>query len=481
MENKFGFITVPVLEFWNPSAAFAALCPIIKKHQLEPELLDLNLHLHKTLCEKDWNQLIDWTSLISDHLDKDLEKTIRQIIVDFISKQKYNWLAVSVFSFYSIRFTNLLLNALQTSAIDAKVLLGGTGTMSSMAEFGQKAFGLWSLENKLVDFCIFGEGELALDQLLEDNTDYPGINKINFTQIKDLDSLPLPDYTDYNFDLYKDSRLLITGSRGCVRHCTFCDIELAWPKYTYRSPHLIVDEIKKHVHELGVTKFEFTDSLINGSVKNWNKFNELLIDAKAKDSALQDVTYTGQFICRNKSSMNETAYELMYHAGCKQITVGIEHFSERVRYHMKKKFSDADIDYHLEMSSRWHIPNILLMIVGYPTETINDHQQQLKAIQKYSIYAKTGAIFMLRWGLTMHIYENTPLTKMTKELLLNLNQDAFHDSVFNWVSGINPTLTLEERIRRRIELHELSVELGYCMPNSRRELASLLKLTEQIS
>jgi len=482
MDNKkFAFVTVPVLELWNPSAALAALTPMIKRHGLEPQLIDINLELNEMLSEADWDQFNDWASMVTDQIDDQLIIRVLDIVDQHLSTIECGWLAFSVFSFYSVRPTALILSHLgKNSSRQHKILLGGSGTMSSMAEFGQKPFGQWCLENNLADYCIFGEGEQALDNLLSGNDQYPGINNTNFTQITNLDTLPLPEYSSFDFSRYKDSRVLLTGSRGCVRHCTFCDIDLTWPKYTYRSPHLIVEEMRRHVHELGVSKFEFTDSLINGSVSNWNKFNELLIEAKAKDPAMKDVSYMGQFICRNRTSMHSSTYELMHYAGCKQIHVGIEHFSERVRYHMKKKFSDADIDYHLEMSSRWHIPNIFLMIVGYPTETLQDHQQQLKAIEKYQIYAQTGAIFMLRWGLTMHIYENTPLTKMSNELQLSFTDNAFHDSVFNWVAGVNPTLDLAERIRRRVELHELSAKLGYSMPNTRKELASLLQLTEQM-
>jgi radical SAM superfamily enzyme YgiQ (UPF0313 family) len=478
--KEFAFINVPIFELWNPSAALAALTPMIKRNGYQPRLVDINLELYEVLSDQDWDELQDWSAFVRDHISSDLEQKFLSVVDQHLKNINCDWLAISVFSYYSARPTALILNHLKQYNRQYKILLGGSGCMSSLSDYGQQPFGLWALEQKLTDHCIFGEGEQALDNLLANRLPAPGVDNTKFEQIKNLDDWPLPEYKDLDFSRYKDSRVLITGSRGCVRHCTFCDIDLTWPKYAYRSPHLIVEEIRRHVHELGVTKFEFTDSLINGSVKNFNKFNELLIEAKAKDPALKDVSYMGQFICRNRSDMHSSSYELMHYAGCKQIHVGIEHFSERVRHHMKKKFSDADVDYHLEMSSRWHIPNILLMIIGYPTETLHDHQQQLRAVQKYQIYAQTGAIFMIRWGLTMHIYENTPITKMNKELQISFTDNAFHDSVFNWVAGINPGMDLRERLRRRIELHELSQQLGYSMPHSRKELASLWQLAQNL-
>ena len=119
------------------------------------------------------------------------------------------------------------------------------------------------------------------------------------------------------------------------------------------------------------------------------------------------------------------------------------------------------------------------MIVGYPTETLQDHESQLRSIEKYADYAKSGTIFMLRWGLTMHIYDDTPITRYANELeLMHTGDDNHHDSMFTWVSGKNQTLDINERIRRRVEIPEESVKHGYSMPNARSELQSILTLAE---
>jgi len=478
--SKFLFVNLPVMEMWNPSAAMAALTPIIKNAGLEPVHVDVNIDIWKSLTSTEWNDLSDWCNFIKDDIDPKIIDTIMNSFDhSFSDISNVSWIGISVFSFVNARLTEQLLNFFkQKLNKNIKIVIGGNGCSSSLASFNQQQFGEYCLEKKIADFVIYADGEYALKELLSGNTEYPGINFNNPQQIKNLDELPLPDYTSMDFSKYEDSRILVTGSRGCVRKCTFCDIELTWPKYAYRNPELIVDEMRKHVNELGITNFEFTDSLINGSGKNFDKFNELLANAKEKEPEMKNVTYMGQAICKNKSGMKPHVYELMHHAGCKLLTVGIESFSERVRSHMKKKFSDSDIDYHLEQSSRWGIPNVFLMIVGYPTETRSDHRSQLKSIRKYADYAKTGAIHMLRWGLTMHIYEDTPITRYTEELKLMHTGHEHHDSLFTWVSGVNPGLDLKERIRRRLEVHELSHAMGYPMPNAREELTSLLKLAE---
>ena len=92
-----------------------------------------------------------------------------------------------------------------------------------------------------------------------------------------------------------------------------------------------------------------------------------------------------------------------------------------------------------------------------------------------------GVIFMLRWGYTMHLFKNTPITDayMTDELQLNLDQSVEFNNAWGWTIGSNPTNTTQERLRRRLELHELSVKLGYPMPRVREELLILKSIAEQ--
>lgn len=474
------FCTVPLVEVLYPSAAYGCLKPIAEQKGHRLILNDFNLVLRDRCSEQDFNEINDWCMFAKSTISEQQKNLIIDVFHQTLHGQQFQWLAISVFSFYSIRPTALILRSLPKHR-SYQILLGGNGCMSKLEETADTEFGNWALDQKLCDAVIFGEGEAAFGALLQGDLNHPGINSTNFQQINDLDGLPLPDYSGIQWEKYADPRILITGSRGCVRHCTFCDIDLTWPKFTYRSAKHLVEQIRRARHEYGLNKFEFTDSLINGSIKNFNEFNDLLIAAKQKDPVMEDVTYTGQFICRNRSSMSATTYELMHYAGCSQITVGIESFSERVRYHMKKKFSDADIDYHFEQCGRWRIPNVLLLIVGYPTETAADHQQNIRALHRYRVYSDTGIIFMARWGLTMHIYENTPISNMSKDLGLRSVGASHGDSVFNWIADINPGLDLRERIRRRLEIHETSVDLGYSMPNSRRELITLLSLCDSIS
>ena len=133
------------------------------------------------------------------------------------------------------------------------------------------------------------------------------------------------------------------------------------------------------------------------------------------------------------------------------VATGIESFSNAVRDHMGKKFSDDDIQYHLEQSAYWNIPNVFLMISGYPTETDEDHKKNLLDMEKYSMYAKLGIIELISW-CTMHLIPNTPIVSPKSMEYFKFHMPEQHTSFENvnhmepsashlWTTPVNKSLS----------------------------------------
>jgi radical SAM superfamily enzyme YgiQ (UPF0313 family) len=180
--------------------------------------------------------------------------------------------------------------------------------------------------------------------------------------------------------------------------------------------------------------------------------------------------------------MKEQDYKIMKQAGVDYLYVGVESFSDKVRYDMLKKFTNDDLEFHLKMCGKYGIKNAFLMIVGYPTETITDHQQNLEKLKKYQKYAQAGIISMITFGHTTAIIEDTPLYHMQDQLSIVPEYD-FDEGVSytqNWISLDNPGLTLTERIGRWVELVSLAAELGYRMPRITQDLTRFINLLSQV-
>jgi hypothetical protein len=125
--------------------------------------------------------------------------------------------------------------------------------------------------------------------------------------------------------------------------------------------------------------------------------------------------WASYFILRPESQMPEEQWKLTAESGAVRLNIGIETFVEKNRYHLKKKFSNKDIEYGLAMSKKYNIDLNFLILVGYPTETEEDHQETLQWLKEYSHYAN-NPIKSLSVGGTVAILPGTWLYRNQQSL-----------------------------------------------------------------
>jgi radical SAM superfamily enzyme YgiQ (UPF0313 family) len=389
-------------------------------------------------------------------------QAVFEIVDQLITKWAYDildhspeWVGLSVFSYNSQRAARLLAIRLKTINPDVKIVVGGAGIATDFS-FSETLF-----KEHIIDAYIRGEGELSLIQLLNGNLDHPGINGIPFQQIDDVDSLAYPIYDDYTLADYTNRKglvaLPITGSRGCVRSCTFCDIASMWPKYRYRNGKNIAKEMQYQVEKHNVNAFRFTDSLINGSLKAFKDMIKELSQYRMAMPVERRFIWDSHFIVRGPGQMKPEMFDLMRDSGAGTMLIGVESGSQRVRDHMKKGYTQAELDYCMEQFSRTGIKTRFLMIVGYPTETQEDFQNTMDMFSNYIHYCKNGTIEEVNLGLTLNLLPKTPLTDNLKKY--GLVQETKH--INNWICKSNPDLDYKERLRRRIYLQQHVEQLGY--------------------
>jgi len=389
-------------------------------------------------------------------------QTVFELVDKWITKWAYDildhaptWVGISVFSYNSQRATRLLAIRLKTINPDIKIVVGGAGIATDFT------FCETLHRDHIIDAYIRGEGELSLIELLRGNLCYPGINGIPMQQIDDINSLAYPVYDDYELSDYTNRKglvaLPITGSRGCVRSCTFCDIASMWPKYRYRDGKNIAEEIKHQVERHGARAFRFTDSLINGSLKAFKDMIKELAEYRMSLPEQRRFIWDSHFIVRGPQELKPEIFDLMKESGAGTMLMGVESGSQTVRDHMKKGFTQDQLDYCMQQFARTGIKARFLMIVGYPTETEEDFQQSLDMFTKYKPYCDQGIIEEVNLGLTLNLLPNTPLTADLEKY--NIVQEIKH--INNWVCLNNPSMDYKERLRRRIYLQQHIENLGY--------------------
>lgn len=480
-------INVPQISLVYPPAATSLLKGICESHGYKAMVKDYNLQLYTTCDDPDVSRELDQYFSLNDHeaplpdyAQKYLDDYYQKIINEICTIDP-SFLGISVFTFQCQIFTKHLLQKLRPVFAN-KIIVGGAGLSSNGIGSRENDFGNALLQQNLVDYYVRGEGDYAIIDILRGKNG-PGINNDNLVQIDDLDAIPYPNYDDVIHARYRyttgSPQIPITGSRGCVRKCSFCDIHVAWKKYRYRSGTSVAKELIYHYKKYDVRNFWFTDSLINGSMKSFRELCQNLIAFYQENNLpTRYFNWGGQFIVRDPHSMPAADYALAAAAGMNGAAMGVESLSESVRDHMKKGFSNRDLDFTLEQMHAHNMNCYFLMIVGYPTETQEDFEYGMHKFIEYQKYALDDTIYGINLGSTASIDDGTPLWHQIDELDMDPTRQNLG---YNWLSLANPTLTFKERIRRRIVLQEHLMDLGYKIWNADSQLLKLQEAYQKIN
>jgi radical SAM superfamily enzyme YgiQ (UPF0313 family) len=463
--TRTAIVTIPRIEPHRPPTGAAIVAKVCQNQGHTVRCYDLNIEFFD-YCKKFNVDYHAFDGIWDGFADPNPEQ--EQLLAEFINswanhiaKQQYDRVLFSIFGVSGIYFAERFLRVFKPLTT-ARVAAGGMGVSYTGLKTGGLGFGAKLRNAGLIDDYTTGEGEIVLIKYFN-GEEGPGINNEIPHQVEDLDSLPWPDYSFYELDRYdyltnNEREVFITGSRGCVRKCTYCDIERYWPKFRYRSGQNIANEIIQNYEEHGITRYYFTDSLVNGSLKAFRDMCNKL----AAYNFPTPIHWGGQYIFRPESVMSDDDFKMIKAAGGDLFFVGFETGSDRLRFEMGKKFTNADIDYQLEQFSRNRLKVTPLMFTGYITETPEDHQANLDMFARWQRYVADGTINGIDLGISLIILPGAPVERMIDSHGLTFMMDSDNEpDIKLWQSSANPDLTIEERIRRKIEIHEQAIKYAW--------------------
>ena len=393
-----------------------------------------------------------WLGIDAEFLDFNAKEHTAQQVIDL----NPDLIVLSLFSYKSQEPARALAKELKKLNSNAKITIGGAGIKNSINDALEYNINEL-LQQGIIDYYQDGDGEYQVPKFL---SKFFGLQSID--KFTDLDTPYTPNYSKYDVEFYRGAAdklnlklwVPITGSRGCVRQCTFCEIHEHW-KFTQRSPLNIVTEMREVLKDLGVVHFHFTDSLVNGSLPAFYTLIDLMTELKKEYPAF---TWGGQFIIRDAKQCGDQYWQRIASSGAEMLEIGVETGSDRLRYEMKKNFSNADLDSSLTYMEKYNIPCTMLMFTGYPTETEQDFNDTLTMLSKYKVYTK-NIIKNLELGYLTSVLPGTPLhSESKKDKTMILTKD-----VHVWYNKNNSQLTFSTRIARRKELETHALDCGYTL------------------
>lgn len=314
-------------------------------------------------------------------------------------------------------------------------------------------------ENPFVDYVIIGEPELTLKDILNGvpNNEILGICYLeNMQGVKNeprpfndnLDDLPFPARHLVDNSIYKRPdnnkvQAVIKVSRGCPYHCFFClATAVSGAKVRKRSAENIIAEIKECVEKYNIRNFLFWSDIFNID-RDWT----IDLCQKIIDSGLK-ITWSAN---TRANTMDDKMARMMYKAGCRLASVGVESGSQEILNNIGKQITLDDIRNTIKILKKNKIKIYNYFVIGLPWET----EKTVEETIKFAIELDSNFI---------SFYTATPLpaTKFFAYAMMN----KLTDGNLNFDNAYYvPTVRSHELSKERIfELHKLAIKRFYLRP-----------------
>jgi len=356
------------------------------------DLYPYNVCLLAAVIRSDY--AVDILDCNADHLS--LEAVIKQF-----SHNKPDYIGISCHAVEYSRQARALADGIKAILPATPVILGGV-YCTLLPEH--------AMQNSSIDYCVLGEGEIVLRQLLDciehdllpDHLDGVAYRKDGQLMIKpqrefiqDLDILPLPAYdlVDFNKYCWAEEKFSFTDtrdalpvakiytSRGCPVGCNFCAVEyIASVKFRARSVNSVLDEIQFMIDTYSIKEFVFYDD------------NLILDQQRAKQlfQGIIDRNFNIKFKPANIAAyrLDRELLELMNKAGCTTLVFAIESASNRVLHKImgKKPLQIEKVQSLVEDAKELGFRCAALFVIGNPGETWDEIRHTFAYAESLDIY-----------------------------------------------------------------------------------------------
>jgi radical SAM superfamily enzyme YgiQ (UPF0313 family) len=236
--------------------------------------------------------------------------------------------------------------------------------------------------------------------------------------IRNLDSLPFPDFTNTNKSLFEKDAVFplpssdavlsynIMTSRGCPYNCTYCCNSALRRRLSPEGSFVRRRSIDNVLSELRLAREKFPNLnfvFFNDDVFTFDREWVIRFCSEYRRSiALPFLCY-----CHPKSAQ-EDVIKALKDAGVKLMAMGIQTGSERFRKEYYGRYdTNEDIAHAAELLSKYGIEHVFDIILDNPLETEADHLETLKLLLRLP----------KPFDLHMHTLTHFPETELTNRLL----------------------------------------------------------------
>ena len=246
-----------------------------------------------------------------------------------------------------------------------------------------------------IDFCVIGEPEFTIKELvaaIDKKSDINNVSGLAFlsdsgeiikTQernfIKNVDELPIPDWSLVNTDNYRlpltnEKFLLVNTSRGCPYRCAFCNAYVYYGrKYRHHSVEYVIKELKQNINKFKVKNFMM-----------WAE--EFILDKKFVQDLAQaiiDEKLDIKWVCNSRvDAVDEKTLKMIRRAGCWNVAFGIESGVQEILDKIKKDTTLEQIKNAINLTKKAGLSTTGHVIIGFPYDTVETMKETARFIRK---------------------------------------------------------------------------------------------------
>lgn len=294
--------------------------------------------------------------------------------------QNYDRIFITFGSRNIIEFTSLCMYL--KIMYQKKIIVGG-----GIVEFF-KDYLEFLKQNKIIDDYVFGPGEKAVEQILN--------NQLITHEIYNPKNI-YPGYEEYENGICS-----IISMRGCTFSCNHCCSFN--DKLNIVKPEILSQWIEKIYTDYNITQFLISSCYFYP--KNYFiKFYQLI------EHLLNKISFTFAYVTEHL--IDKDTIKMFKKMRMGRLSIGVETFSQRLLDMLNKKTTVEKNIQALELLQKNHIeywPERMFML---PTETMNEFKHSLKMFQKYT---KKPSWDMLNYDmLIINKFRLCPYTPMYNE------------------------------------------------------------------
>jgi hypothetical protein len=218
-------------------------------------------------------------------------------------------------------------------------------------------------------------------------TNARSLSPVAFSEMKVMDDLPLPDYSEYAAlaEVYDfDWTVPMEGPRGCwwdrtsrrgnpKDTCYYCSVNVQWGGYREKSVDRAVSEVLELSERYRRLKFFFVDNIIRN--------HEL--DRFAR--SLRDSGKQFEIFYEMRANVRSQDFLLLWEAGLSSVQIGIEALSTSVLSRIGKGTTTIQNLYAMRLCTEFGVENISNLIISFPGSTAAEVEDTVHVIENYAL------------------------------------------------------------------------------------------------